>query len=108
MEPLKIEITLDRDGTIILAGGDLELVVGRDQGAELWYTRPNKGLAIRFLARPGPTGLALERAPGRPEEVRLRARGFLAKVGFDLPSAQTRLELGVWDETRRVLTTRLG
>ena len=38
MEPLKIEITLDRDGTIILAGGDLELVVGRDQGVELWYT----------------------------------------------------------------------
>jgi len=108
LEPPKIEITLSREGTIILRGADLEQVLGRGQGAELWHSQPDRGLAIHFLDRPGPSGLALERDPGRPGEVRLQARDFLLKVGFDLPAAETKLKPGVWDAKRRVLAFRLG
>jgi hypothetical protein len=106
LKPPKIEITLSRDGTIILTGEDLEKVLSRDKWAELWHSQPDQGLAIRFLSRPGPTALTLEPDPDKPDRVSLKAREFLTKVGFDLPSAETGLKLGVWDSGRRVLTCK--
>ena len=102
----EIAISISSRGIINIIGNNDEPPLKGTRAVELWHSQPDKGLALRFLDTPTPSSLPLEKPGDDPASARIDAAAFLAKAGFELEESDHWMEVGKYDEERRVLSTR--
>jgi len=108
MSETKTAARLTPSGRLILTDPALVELVGRLQGAELWHTPVDQGLAVHFITENKPGRIAFELGPAGSGEIYIEAGAFLDKVGLPRPEAEKTLTVISLDARRLVVSLRLG